>query len=82
MLVVKMMGRKAVNLEDFKDVSNPHSKMLYQIAKDKGLTVTQLTYEVDLSYTFVLQILKGIQFMSPKTASRIRKKYNFPMYGI
>jgi len=82
MLVVKMMGRKAVNLEDFKDVSNPHSKMLYQIAKDKGLTVTQLTYEVDLSYTFVLQILKGIQFMSPKTVSRIRKKYNFPMYGI
>jgi len=54
---------------------------LYQIAKDKGLTITQLTWEVDLSYTFVLQILKGEQFMSSKTATRIRKKYNFPMYG-
>ncbi|BAQ87455.1 predicted transcriptional regulator [uncultured Mediterranean phage uvMED] len=75
------MGRSAINLEDFKNVPHHHSKMLYKIAKDKGLTVTQLTYEVDLSYTFVLQILKGIQNMSPKTASRIRKKYNFPIYG-
>jgi len=75
------MGRSSINLEDFKDVPHHHSKMLYQIAKDKGLTVTQLTYEVDLSYTFVLQILKGIQNMSPKTASRIRKKYDFPIYG-
>lgn len=75
------MGRSAIKLEDFKDVPHHHSKMLYKIAKDKGLTVTQLTYEVDLSYTFVLQILKGIQNMSPKTASRIRKKYNFPIYG-
>jgi predicted transcriptional regulator len=75
------MGRSAINLEDFKDVPHHHSKMLYKIAKDKGLTVTQLTYEVDLSYTFVLQILKGIQNMSPKTASRIRKKYDFPIYG-
>mgnify|MGYP000005629545 FL=1 len=75
------MGRASINLEDFKDVPTPHSKMLYSIAKDKGLTVTQLTWEVDLSYTFVLQILKGEQFMSSKTASRIRKKYNFPVYG-
>lgn len=75
------MGRSAINLEDFKDVPHHHSKMLYKIAKDKGLTVTQLTYEVDLSYTFVLQILKGIQNMSPKIASRIRKKYDFPIYG-
>ena len=75
------MGRSAINLEDFKDVPHHHSKMLYKIAKDKGLTVTQLTYEVDLPYTFVLQILKGIQNMSPKTASRIRKKYDFPIYG-
>tara|TARA_R110002020_G_scaffold155287_2_gene336217 strand:- start:11758 stop:11988 length:231 start_codon:yes stop_codon:yes gene_type:complete len=75
------MGKKAVNLDDYKNVPTPHSKMLYQIAKDKGLTITQLTWEVDLSYTFVLQILKGEQFMSSKTATRIRKKYNFPMYG-
>ena len=75
------MGRKTVELDDYKNVPHHHSKMLYKIAKDKGLTVKELTYEVDLSYTFVLQILKGIQNMSPKTASRIRKKYNFPIYG-
>ena len=73
------MGRQAVNLDDYKDVPHHHSKMLYQIAKNKGLTVVQLTWEVNLSYTFVLQILKGKQFMSSKTASRIRKKYNFPV---
>tara|TARA_R100001443_G_C3334946_1_gene173180 strand:+ start:959 stop:1171 length:213 start_codon:yes stop_codon:yes gene_type:complete len=69
------MGRNTIKLEDFKNVDKPHSKLIYKIAKNNNLSISDIANFLDCSYAFIVAVLKGTHNLGINKANKIRQEY-------
>ena len=69
------MGRNLIKLEDFKNATRPHSRLIYNIAKKNNLSIYDVANFLDCSYSFIVAVLKGTHNLSIEKANKIRQQY-------
>ena len=69
------MGRNLIQLDDFKNATRPHSRLIYNIAKKNNLTIFDVANFLECSYSFIVAVLKGTHNLSIDKANKIRKEY-------